>query len=118
MINILYIVLYVIFAVSGSTLIKFGSSEAVKSFFVVPIVNMNVSFISFIGFIAYGLSFIFYTILLSKFDLSFISPLTVGIVYVLLMLTAFIFFKEDLTLVKLLGSSLILIGVLMIATQK
>lgn len=118
MINYIYIVLYVIFAVSGSTLLKLGSAETVKSLFVVPVVNMNVSIISFIGFIAYGLSFIFYTILLSKFELSFISPLTVGIVYVLLMLTAFIFFKEQITFVKLLGSSLILIGVLMIAIQK
>ena len=118
MFNWIYLVCYVIFAVSGSTLLKFGSTSAVKTLFTIPFVNLNVSLTTFIGFIAYGLSFMFYTILLSKFDLSFISPLTVGIVYVLLMITAFIFFKEDITFVKLLGSSLILIGILLIVIKK
>lgn len=118
MISWIYLVCYIVFAVSGSTLIKLGSSSTVKAFFTVPFVNMNVSLISLIGFIAYGLSFIFYTILLSKFELSFISPLTVGLVYILLMITAFVFFKEEITSIKLLGSALILIGVMLIVIKK
>ena len=92
MMNWLYIVLYVIFAVSGSTLLKLGGTK--NPFFIIPFVNLNISFVTLIGFIMYGLSFLFYIILLNKFELSFISPLTVGIVYVLLMITAFVFFKE------------------------
>ncbi len=118
MINWIYLVFYVVFAVSGSTLLKLGSTNTVKTLFVVPFINLNVSLITFIGFIFYGLSFIFYMILLSKFDLSFISPLTVGLVYVLLMITAFVFFNESITLFKLLGSSLILIGILLMIVKK
>ena len=116
--NWLCVVLYIIFAVSGSTLLKLGASEAVKTLFVVPVVNMSVSLTSLIGFICYGLSFLFYTVLLSKFELSFISPLTVGIVYVLLMFTAFIFFKEPITMAKISGSLLILIGILLMLIKK
>lgn len=116
--NWLYLVFYVICSVSGSTLLKLGSSNSVKVLFTVPFINLNVSLLMLVGFISYGLSFVFYTILLSKFELSFISPLTVGIVYVLLMLTAFIFFKEEITIFKLIGSSLILLGVLMIIIKK
>ena len=116
--NWLYLVLYIIFSVSGSTLLKFGSSTAAKTLFTLPIVNMNISGFTFIGFIMYGLSFLFYTVLLSKFDLSFISPLTVGLVYVLLMITAFIFFKEEITVFKLIGSSMILVGVLLMVLKK
>jgi len=118
MMNWIYLVLYVLCSVSGSTLLKFGSSTAVKTLFTIPIINLNISLTSLIGFISYGLSFVFYTILLSKFDLSFISPLTVGIVYVLLMITAFIFFKEEITVVKIIGSGLILLGILMIIIKK
>lgn len=114
--NWIYLVVYIIFSVSGSTLLKLGSST--KPLFTVPFVSMGISTYTFIGFICYGLSFIFYTILLSKFDLSFISPLTVGIVYILLMLTAFIFFHEQITAYKLLGSSLILIGILLMVVKK
>ena len=114
--NWLYLVLYIIFSISGSTLLKFGATA--KTLFNIPFVNMSVSTYTFIGFLCYGLSFFFYTVLLSKFDLSFISPLTVGLVYVLLMVTAFVFFHEQITMYKLLGSSLILIGVLMIVIKK
>ena len=100
----------------SSTLLKFGSST--KSLFTVPFINMSISTYTFIGFICYGLSFLFYTILLSKFDLSFISPLTVGLVYVLLMITAFVFFHEQITAYKIIGSSLILIGILLIIIKK
>ncbi len=116
--NWIYLVLYVLLSVSGSTMLKFGSSESVKTLFVVPFINMNISLFTFLGFVFYGLSFLFYTILLSKFDLSFISPLTVGLVYLLLMVTAFLFFKEDITLFKLIGSTLILSGIIMIIMKK
>lgn len=116
--NIILIVLYVIFAVGGSTLIKYGSLEKVVSFMTVPIVNVGLSVASLIGILCYGLSFILYIILLSKFDLSFISPITVGLVYVLLMITAAFFFQEQFTLLKITGCMIILAGILMIISGK
>lgn len=116
--NIAFIVLYVIFAVTGSTLLKYGGLEHVKSLFTVPFVNINISWVTLIGFICYGLSFLFYTVLLNKFDLSFISPLTVALVYILLMVTAFVIFKEPITTTKIIGCSLILIGILLMIKGK
>lgn len=116
--NVVLIVLYVIFAVSGSTLIKYGGLEHVKKMLTIPFIDMNVSFITLIGVVCYGLSFILYTILLNKFELSFISPLTVALVYVFLMLTAFFIFKEPITTSKIIGCSLILIGILFMIKGK
>ncbi len=116
--NVVFIVLYVIFAVSGSTLLKYGGLEKIKTLFTVPGVNMSVSWVTLIGFICYGISFLLYTILLNKFDLSFISPLTVALVYILLMITAFVIFKEPITTTKIIGCSLILIGILFMIKGK
>jgi len=116
--NIVLIALYVIFAVGGSTLIKYGSLSKVASLITLPIVNVSLSFTTLIGVLFYGLSFILYILLLSKFDLSFISPVTVGLVYVLLMITAVIIFKEDFTIVKTIGCAIILAGILMIVSGK
>lgn len=116
--NVVYIVLYVIFAVSGSTLLKYGGLSQCKTLFTVPFVNINISLISLLGIIFYGLSFVFYTILLNKFDLSFISPLTVALVYILLMITSFIVFKEPITTNKIIGSSLILFGIIFMLKGK
>lgn len=118
MINILLIVLYVVFAVGGSTLIKYGSLEKVGAVFTLPVVNASFSLVSFFGIICYGLSFLLYILLLSKFDLSFISPVTVGIVYVLLMVTAVVVFKEHFTVLKTIGCVIILAGILMIVANK
>ena len=115
--DILFIVLYVFFAVGGSTLIKWGGITKIGAALTIPFVNITVSLISLLGVLFYGLSFLLYIILLNRFDLSFISPVTVGIVYVLLMVTAFIIFGEQFTPIKIIGCALILIGVLMIAAN-
>lgn len=111
-------VLYVVFAVLGSTLLKLGGLEKFKALFTVPIVNVSVSSITLIGFVCYGISFLVYTILLNKYNLSFISPLTVALVYILLMITAFIIFKEPITIMKISGSVLILIGIIIMIVSK
>jgi len=116
--NIALIIMYVFFAVGGSTLIKYGSLPKVSSFITLPIVNVSLSLVTIFGILCYGLSFVLYIFLLSKFDLSFISPITIGIVYVLLMITALVIFGEQFTLLKTIGCAVILAGILMIVTGK
>lgn len=113
----LYIVLYVIFAVLGSTLLKAGSGEGVNVLFTIPGINLPVSLMTIFGIIAYGVSFILYTVLLSRLDLSFVSPVTVGAVYILLMITAIVFFGETLTGIKITGSILVLIGIILMVLK-
>jgi len=116
--DIALIVLYVVFAVGGSTLIKYGGLAKVTSLLVLPIVHVSVSLISLLGIACYGVSFLLYILLLNKFDLSFISPLTIGIVYVLLMATAIVVFNEQFTIVKTLGCTCILVGIFLILASK
>lgn len=115
MLNIALIVFYIIFAVGGSTFIKYGGLSKVSSLFTIPLINVSISMTTLFGVLFYGLSFILYIFLLNKFDLSFISPLTVGVVYVLLMVTAVIVFNETFTVAKTIGCALILVGVLLVA---
>lgn len=116
--NIALMIIYVIAAVAGSTLIKLGSDAGMKTVFIVPFVNMHISLVSILGVLAYGLSFVTYIVLLTRFDLSFVSPLLVGFVYVFLMITAFAVFKESMTLYKLIGCGLILIGIVLVLLKK
>lgn len=113
--NWFLIVLYVLFAVLGSTLLKGGSKMA--ALFTLPLINLPISVVTLIGFVFYGLSFLVYTALLSTHELSIISPITVGAVYVLLMITAFVFFSEPISAQKIIGSVLILVGVLVMTMK-
>ena len=72
-----YIALYVVFAVVGSTLLKAGASA--EELFTVPLINLPVSLITLFGILSYGVSFVLYTVLLSRLELSFVSPVTVGL---------------------------------------
>lgn len=118
MLNIILMIVYIVSAVVGSTLIKYGSENNVKALVVAPIVNMNISFITILGVLAYGLSFLTYVVLLTKFDLSFISPLLVAFVYILLMFTAVLIFKESFTLYKTIGCILILAGIILVLIRR
>lgn len=116
--NVALIVLYVLFAVGGSTLIKYGGLAKVTSLIVLPIAHVSISLITILGILAYGISFLLYILLLNKFDLSFISPLTIGIVYVLLMGTAVVIFNESFTMLKTIGCTLILVGIFLILLKR
>lgn len=118
MMNIVLIVIYVIFAVGGSTLIKYGGIAKSTALFTIPIVNVSLSPISLFGILCYGASFVLYVFLLNRLDLSFVSPVTIGIVYVLLMITAVLVFGEQMTAIKIVGCGLILAGVLLVLSTK
>jgi drug/metabolite transporter (DMT)-like permease len=93
---------------------KYGSIIKAGILFKVPVVDMSVSLFSFFGFVCYGISFLIYTVLISRHDLSFLNPFTVGVSSILIFASAAIFFGEILTVSKIVGLSLILTGVVVI----
>lgn len=77
--------------------------------------HLKISMISILGMVCYITSFLLYLILVSKFDLSKIYPITTGIIFVCVMLASVLFLHEAIQWQQLLGSALILIGVVLLA---
>jgi len=65
-----------------------------------------------LGIICYCLSFLTWMFLLSKQSLSTIYPLTMGIIYALVMVASVLVFHEQFTLYKIVGVVLIGLGIL------
>jgi multidrug transporter EmrE-like cation transporter len=113
-----YIILYLILTVSGLVLMKSGLAQTQLGGLTELIRNLiNVKFLLshwkfVLGILCYGLSFITWMFLLSKKELSMIYPLTVGIVYALIMAASVVFFHEQFTLYKIIGVVLIGVGIL------
>lgn len=61
----------------------------------------------------YVLSFLLYTYLISKFNLSYIIAVGTGLVYVVIFIVSFTVFKEIFTVKKVIACALILIGVIL-----
>ncbi|MFD0676224.1 MULTISPECIES: DMT family transporter [unclassified Paenibacillus] len=70
-----------------------------------------------IGTILYITSFLSWFVILSRNELSFIYPIIVGLGYICIILLSILFLKESITLYKMLGITLILIGVIIISLK-
>ena len=112
--NIMQFVLigiYIILTISGLTLMKVGGNSgtlAIEN----GNMNFNISLISLAGLFCYLCSFLLFTRLVVIFDLSYIMPLTTGIVQVITLVVSKVVFKENLTWQAIIGASLVIIGVL------
>ena len=72
-----------------------------------------------VGCIAlYGVSFLLYIYLISKFDLGYIIPLAAAFVYILIFLASYFIFKEQFTTPKTIGIILIMAGIIFLNLKK
>jgi len=112
--GILWIIAYLILTVSGLVFIKSGADsvrlEVSKAAFA-----FSIGWQSLLGFACYLASFVLFTFkILKDYDLSYITPLCMGISQVLIILAAWVFFKEQISLPTMLGIALIIAGVVLL----
>lgn len=106
----LLILAYVIATSAALILLKLGSQSGSLVAVTDGKFNLNLNLLSTGGLFFYGVSFLVYTYLISKFDLGYIIPLTTALVYVIIFIASYFIFKEPFTFVKILAIALILIG--------
>lgn len=112
--NWLLIIVYIAFSVGGQVLFKYGSNQKFLCTFERGNIHLSVNWMSIFGGGCYVISFLLYLMLLSKYNLSKINPILVGMTYSLSFLSSIFILKEPVTSVHLLGGSFILIGVLLL----
>lgn len=76
--------------------------------------QLNLDFFVVSGIILYGISFLVYTYLISKYDLGYIVPLTTGLVYVIIFTSSYLIFNELFTALKVVGIILIASGLIVL----
>lgn len=108
--------IYIFFTTIGLLLMKLGGDSfkiALK-----PTLSFNIGYITFLGFICYIISFLLWQKLLVTFDLSYIVPIATGIVQVIVLLMGIIIFKEQINITGIIGSILIILGIVLLAFSK
>lgn len=55
--------------------------------------------------------------LLATYDLSYIVPITTGIVQVIILILSYVIFKENINTINLIGISLVIIGIVLISIK-
>lgn len=118
MIKYLLCVLYVIFSVSGLTLVKMGSNQNISGNFMLPVIGMYISKMTLTGLIFYGMSFCLYMGVISKFDLGIIIPILGGIVNIAILGVSYFVLKEHLSLNMVIGAMIITIGIVIMNIKR
>ena len=111
------VVLYVILTILGLVLMKLGGNTGTvnikgSSF------DFSMSLISLIGFICYIMSFLIFSNIIVKFDLSYIIPITSGIVQVLTLISGFVIFSESITIKGIIGALMVISGIVIMNVKK
>lgn len=118
--NILFFTLVLINAslsVGGSVLFKYGSKYSSGIHLNIVGHNITLSYISIIGLIVYGLSFLLGMFLIATNDLSKFTPVGNGLVFILAIFAGYYIFAETITIAKLFGILLILTGIVIITVK-
>ena len=118
MINIILIAVYIILTIAGVVLFKLGTQKDFLVSIATGVFTLKISLMSIIGLVCYLCSFLMYMFLISKFDLTYIVPVTTGIVQVATFVLAIMIFKESVTVSKVVATGLILIGVILLNIKK
>lgn len=105
------IFVYVVLTLTGLVLMKKGGNPG-KVNFNKKELSLSMSPISAIGFVCYLCSFLLFTKIVVMFDLSYIMPIVTGIVQVMTLIVASLFFKEKIDKKSIIGASLVIIGIL------
>lgn len=108
----LLIILYVIATSLALIVLKLGTKSGAPVQFVDGKLHFNISAYAVTGVILYGVSFLLYIYLISKYDLGYIIPLTTALVYVLIFTASFFIFKEIFTVFKIIGIVFIFLGII------
>ena len=117
MVNYLILSISILLAVIGQLLMKkgmleFGTFPVSQLLF--KIIPMFMNPYVFLGFACFGISSIFWLVVLSRLPLSLVYPM-VSVAYILVAFASMIFFKEQVSVVRWLGISIIVFGVFLIS---
>lgn len=104
----------------GSTVMKYaygGDSTMVSSGWISTILKILMNPWIIVGFGLFGISFFFMAAALSRTDLTLAYPMMSGIVYLILLLIGLLIFKERITVIRIMGMGLILLGITLLTIK-
>jgi len=101
--------IYLILSVAGLTFMKLGAMDSENILF--SVFNISFTWKSILGYLFYAISFLIYSVVITKFDLSYIIPIVGGIANVMVLLVGVGVLNEVISGKSLLGTGFIIVGI-------
>lgn len=110
----LEMIIYIIFSSSGLTLIKLGLMNKSELFINKAGLFLSINWILLLGMVFFVSSFFISFLVIKKMNLSFYYPVSAGAIYILVCLSGVLFFKDEISLLQIIGILMILIGIVIV----
>lgn len=114
----LLIATFIIATSSALILMKLGTKTGPPFHIASSRLQFNLNFFIVSGILLYGISFLIYTFLISRYDLGYIIPLTTAFVYIVIFTASAFIFNEIFTATKIIGIALIVVGLVFLNFHK
>ena len=105
------VIFYIILYIAGLILLKFGGNTGNLTFENGSFI-FSMNLISLVGFISYILSFLLFTNIVVKFNLSYIMPISSGLVQVITLISGFVIFNEQIKVKGIIGAIIVILGII------
>lgn len=116
--SVMLIILYICCSSIGLVLLKLGMSSGTIIMINSPYLEIKFHYLLILGGVLYVLSFLLNLLVMSKFNLSYIYPLSAGLIYIAILIFCVIILKEKINMVQFIGMGLILVGVVIMNLNK
>ena len=115
--NFVLLFFYLIFSVSGIILVKIGGSNFSLNISKLDL-KIQIEWLSLLGMACYIFSFLLWMIIIPRYNLSFIVPISVGLVQLLVLFAAVFLLKEKVNFLNILGVLTIIVGIVLMNIKK
>ena len=114
---IIIFIVYIFFTTTGMLLIKIGGADA-SAQITSKLVSIQFKPVLILGLAFYVISFLIYIYLVQKANLSYIIPVSAGIVNIIAVLMGVFILKEEIRIQSIIGIALVLVGVTLMSISK
>ena len=116
--QILMVAIYLVLTVAGLILYKYGANKGFNFLITKGSLNVKLSIISIIGLMCYLFSFLLYMLILPKFNISFIMPVTSAVTYIATFILSIMILKETVSFNGIIGAFIILVGIIIMNIRR
>ncbi len=113
----IFILIYIIFTTLGLVFFKIGGTNPLSISFNNGL-GIKIGYVSLLGFLFYICSFLLWQRLLIIYDLSYIVPITTGIIQCIVLLLGVFLFKENINAFNVFGVVFIIIGLILLSVKR
>ena len=116
--SVLLLIIYVACSSLGLVLLKVGLNNGTLITLHSTFLELKLHTFLMTGAVLYILSFLLNMIVMSRFNLSYVYPISAGLIYIAILVFSLLILREQMSLMQVMGTIFILIGIIIMNIKK